>query len=80
MAAFDPIIFRELPLIKKIIEDEAWLESERRGCPVPPDDPVVRENVCLVVLRVGASVRASLTLELANAPRKLPLGAQSHAA
>gem|GEM_PF-6049487 len=33
MAAVDPIVFRELPLIRKIILDETWLEGERRGCP-----------------------------------------------
>jgi hypothetical protein len=80
MAAFDPILFRQLPLIKKIIADETWLESERRGCAVTPDDPVVRENVCLVVLRVGASIREALSLELAAAPKKLPPDHHPHAA
>lgn len=80
MAACDPILLRELPLIRKIIEDEAWLESERRGCPVAPDDPVVRDNVCLVVLRVGASVREALAVELASEQRESPPGIRTHAA
>lgn len=57
MAPLDPIVFRQLPMIQKIIADETWLEGERRGCAVPAHDPVVRENVCRVVLRVGAELR-----------------------
>ena len=56
----DPIVTRELPLIRKIVEDETWLEGERRGCPVSPHDPVVCENVCSVILRVGQQLRDSL--------------------
>lgn len=71
--AFDPVLFRQLPVIQKIIRDEAYLEAERRGCWVPPDDPVVRQNVCNVIMRIGADLRASLTVELADAPQKIPL-------
>ncbi|MBI5767122.1 MAG: hypothetical protein HZA93_04955 [Verrucomicrobia bacterium] len=46
-------------MIQKIIHDETWLEGERRGCAVEATDPVVRENVCAVVLRVGAQMRAA---------------------
>jgi hypothetical protein len=76
--AFDPVLFRQLPVIQQIIADETWLEAERRGCPVPPDDPVVRERVCEVILRIGSALRESLTVELAEAPRKIPL-ADNHA-
>lgn len=61
MAQLDPIVFRELPVIQKIIADEMWLEGERRGCAVSPTDPVVRENVCRVILCIGASLRAALS-------------------
>ena len=61
MSSHDPVVPRQLPVIKKIIEDETWLEGERRGGYVPPTDPVVRERVCDVVLRVGAQLRASLS-------------------
>ncbi|MFZ5493705.1 MAG: hypothetical protein ACOZE5_00020 [Verrucomicrobiota bacterium] len=71
MAAFDPVLFRQLPVIQQIIADETWLEAERRGCPVRPDDPAVREHVCAVILRIGAALREVLTLELADAPKKL---------
>ena len=57
----DPVIIRELPAIEKIVRDETWLEGERRGDYVSPDDPVVRENVCQVVLRIGEQLRRSLT-------------------
>lgn len=53
----DKVLFRQLPIIAKIIRDETWLEGERRGCAVGEDDPVVRENVCRVILRVGAELR-----------------------
>ena len=56
----DPIVQRELPLIRKIVEDETWYEGERRGCRVSADDPVVRENVCRVIFRIGAQLRESL--------------------
>jgi hypothetical protein len=61
MLPIDPIIRRELPVIRKIIEDETWLEGERRGCPVSPHDSVVQERVCSVVLRIGQDLRDTLT-------------------
>lgn len=60
MHATDPIVSREIPLIRKIIEDETWLEGERRHCAVSPDDPTVRENVCAVILRIGQQLRDSI--------------------
>lgn len=66
MNTSDPILFRELPVIQKIIDDETWLEGERRGCHVSPDDQVVRRKVCDVVLRVGQELRDSLTAALAR--------------
>jgi hypothetical protein len=60
MGFHDPVVFHELPVIQKIIADETWLEGERRGHFVAPDDPVVREKVCEVVLKIGAQLRASL--------------------
>jgi hypothetical protein len=69
--SFDPVLFRQLPLIQRIIADETWLEAERRGCAVSPHDPVVRENVCRIVLEIGAAVRETLTLELVGAPQKI---------
>lgn len=69
----DPVVFRELSVIQKVIEDETWLEGERRGCWVPKDDPVVRENVCLIILRIGADLREALTNETANAPKQIAI-------
>ncbi len=63
----DPVLFRELPVIQRIIDDETWLEGERRGQPVSPDDPVVREKVCEIVLRIGQELRDSVTAALAGA-------------
>jgi hypothetical protein len=61
MKNVDPVVFRELPIIRKIIEDETWLEGERRGCYVRASDPIVRHNVCEVILRVGEELRQSLS-------------------
>ncbi len=60
MYSHDPIADLELPVIKKIIADETWLEGERRGCPVADHDPVVTERVCAVVLRIGRQLREAL--------------------
>lgn len=57
MPRLDPVISRELVLIRKLIEDEAFAESERRGCPVSSKDPKVREAVCAAILRLGAEMR-----------------------
>ena len=64
MSPLDPIVFRELPVIQKVINDETWYEGERRGCHVNPDDPVVRENVCMVVLRIGRQMREQFSAQL----------------
>jgi hypothetical protein len=57
MSNQDPVVLRELPVIQKIIADETWLEGERRGGYVSPDDPVVQEHVCDIVLSVGEKLR-----------------------
>jgi hypothetical protein len=66
MPELDHIVFHELSLIDKIIRDETWLEGERRGCFVPASDPVVRENICKVILRVGAQVRKAAMDQIAT--------------
>ena len=75
----DPIVYLQLPVIQQIVTDETYLEAERRGCAVLSDDSVVRENVCLVVLRIGADLRATTQRALDTAPlmirRPLQLGA-----
>ena len=62
----DPVLFHELPVIRKIIQDETWLEGERRGCQVAPDDRVVRERVCEVVLRIGQQLRDSVSATMTD--------------
>jgi hypothetical protein len=81
MAQVDPVLLRQMPRIEQIIRDEVWYEGERRGGPVGPDDPVVREHVCEAVLRTGAELRAQILAELAccpPAPRMLPLETSGH--
>jgi len=61
----DPVIRHQLPRIAQIVRDETWLEAERRGHTVPADDPVVRANVCAVILRVGAQMRDDVLRQIA---------------
>lgn len=65
----DPVLGCEVPVIMKIIRDETWLESERRGCPVAANDRVVKDNVCRVVLRVGQQLRDAIEKQLAEVER-----------
>ena len=58
-------LFREVLMIQKIVQDEVWLESERRGYNVSENDPIVREKVCEVVLRIGAEMRKSVKQTMA---------------
>jgi hypothetical protein len=83
----DPVLFRQLPVIRKIIDDEMWLEGERRGRPVSEDDTVVRERVCEIVLRVGRELRESLEraapagrAETTSPVPTISLGAEGHVA
>lgn len=73
MSRLDPIVFVQLPMIRQIILDEIWLEAERRGCLVTADDHRVRENVCLVVLRIGAQLREASERVIMAAPALIPL-------
>ena len=50
-------IQREIEAIQKIIADECWLEGERRGCAVAPDDPVIIERVCAIIRETGEKMR-----------------------
>ena len=68
MAQPDPLIFREISVIQKIIQDETWYEGERRGCVVTSEDPVVRENVCQIILLIGRELRETLLAEIATQP------------
>lgn len=72
MILLDSVIFRELPAIHQIILNETWLEAERRGCCVYANDRVVRDNVCQVVLRIGAQLRRTTEMELAGSVAILP--------
>lgn len=69
MTNLDPIALIQLPAIRQIIQDETWLEAERRGCPVAPDDRTVQENVCDVVLRIGEQLRESAERMMETAPK-----------
>lgn len=72
MSKLDSIVFVQLSAIRQIILDETWLEAERRGCRVDADDHAVRENVCVIVLRIGAQLRESSEQVLVTAPAMIP--------
>lgn len=69
MLPADTVLHHEIPVIRKIIADETWLEGERRGCAVSPNDRAVRDKVCTIVLEIGQELRDSIT-------RTLPAGSQ----
>lgn len=69
MLPADTVLNHEIPVIRKIIADETWLEGERRGCAVSSDDRVVRERVCTIVLKIGQELRDSIM-------RAMPVGSQ----
>jgi hypothetical protein len=70
MIPCDPVLHRQIPVIQKIIQDETWLEGERRGCHVQPTDRVVRENVCRVILQVGQQIRESVMRDMPKTPSR----------
>lgn len=44
--------------IQKIIDDEVWLESERRGYSVNPEDPIIKQRVSEIIIKeAGAWMR-----------------------
>lgn len=49
MNAGSKMMRAENPAVEKILRDEVWLESERRGHPVDPDDPVVSARVAEII-------------------------------
>lgn len=76
----DPVVVRELPVIRKIIEDETWLEGERRGCRVNADDRIVRDRVCEVVLRIGQQMRDAITASITGSMRVERVAVESNPA
>jgi len=44
------ILEEEVRIIKKIQQDETWLEGERRHCEVSPEDQKVKERAEQVIL------------------------------
>jgi hypothetical protein len=52
------IIRAEIPDVKSIVDNECWLEGERRGQPVDGRDKTVRERVADIILGgAGAYLR-----------------------
>ncbi len=40
----------ELPDVKAIVQNECWLEGERRGTPVDAHDPAIQSRVADIIL------------------------------
>jgi len=48
----------EIPDVKIIVQNECWLEGERRGAPVDSRDPAIQQRVADIILNgVGAFLR-----------------------
>lgn len=58
MEPLDPVVRQELPWVRKILDDEVWLEGERRHQAVSVEDPAVVNRVCDILLAQGARMRA----------------------
>ena len=80
MTNLDPVVFRELPVIQKIIADETWLEGERRGTFVSSEDPVVQGNVCEIILCIGENLRQMFQGRDTAQTCPIPISDHSHAA
>jgi len=48
----------EIADVKRIVNNECWLEAERRGHPVDPHDETIRKRVADIILNgAGAYLR-----------------------
>jgi len=45
----EEFIQAQIPVVQKIIQDEIGVETRRRGMPVSPNDPAVRQRICQVI-------------------------------
>jgi hypothetical protein len=51
----------EFPEVERIVQNECWLEGERRGTPVDPNDAVVQKRVAEIILSgFGEKLRHAL--------------------
>ena len=50
MSPKSEFIRAEIPELRNIVEDECWLEGERRGMAVDPNDEVVQNRVAEIIL------------------------------
>jgi hypothetical protein len=53
---------RQIALIRQLQEEEAAKEAKRRGCFVPPDDPVVQLRLANTILERGEELRRLLEM------------------
>lgn len=54
-------IYAEIAQVRKIVQDECWLEGERRGTQVDPRDEVVQNRVAEIILSgLGERLRQSM--------------------
>jgi len=60
------IIQEQIPIIRKMIQDECWYEGQRRHSPVDPDDPQIRQRVGEIIMQCGAKMREEATERLLN--------------
>ena len=56
------ILKREIPMIRKIVQDECWLMGERMNRPVEPKE--VEKVVASIVMKVGEKMRVEAVKEL----------------
>jgi len=61
MSPESEFIWAEIPDVRRIVQDECWLEGERRGMPVDPRDEVIQMRVAEIILSgMGEHLRHKL--------------------
>ena len=65
------IIEEQIPIIRKMLQDETWYEGVRRNAPVDPNDPAVQKRVGELIMEHGAKMRKEAMDRLAQKGVKL---------
>jgi len=64
------IIDEEVPMVEHIVEDEMWLEAERRHCDIQNNDPEVQKHVAEIIREKGVELREEAVEKLVRKKKK----------
>lgn len=63
----------KMKLLKKIAEDEAWYEGERRGVFVSTEDEVVKQRVQIIADQESSALTRAALKDFSNQARRTSL-------